>query len=76
MDITMQGGVQKGPTSVRESVSGYPDAWAFENPLPSYEFYVRYADNIKLENIKITPISKDLRPIIYKDKEITNLIFN
>ena len=45
---------------IRENVRDYPESNALGD-MPSYGFYVRHADNVRLENISITPRSSNKR---------------
>lgn len=79
MKISMIGGGTKEMANsiVVEDEAGYPDAHQFSrNGLPAYGFFIRYARNIQLENIKIYPKNKDERPIIKSGGNIQNVLFN
>lgn len=76
MDISMEGGVDYLPTEVRENEKGYPDAHQFDNPLPSYGFFVRHAKNITLENINVTPLEEDKRPLFSTGGNNENVLVN
>lgn len=48
---------------VPEKDCGYPEAFMFSRkPLPAYGFYVRHADNVVFENVKVTTTRPDARP--------------
>ena len=64
------------PESVRENDGGYPDAHQFDNPLPSYGFFVRHAKNITLESINIIPLKEDLHPMFSSGGNIENVTVN
>ncbi len=52
-------------SNVAEKPGSYPDAQGFSrNGLPAYGFYIRHTENVKLENISVTPTSPDARPEI------------
>ena len=51
---------------IRENVRDYPESNALGD-MPSYGFYVRHADNVKLENVSITPRSCNTREMILTD---------
>ena len=51
---------------IRENVRDYPESNALGD-MPSYGFYVRHADNVKLENVCITPRSCNTREMILTD---------
>lgn len=55
--------------AVPEKDGAYPACWMYDKkPLPAYGFYVRHADNIKFENVVITPRSPDARePFVFDD---------
>jgi hypothetical protein len=47
---------------VSDDENSYPDAHSFsKNGLPSYGFYIRYAKNVLLKKVKITPQVEDKR---------------
>jgi hypothetical protein len=77
--IQVQGG---GDTSlmnneVPEKEKGYPDAQSFlKTGLPSFGFYVRYADQINISNAEIVPLQPDARPIVTAGKDVTDFYFN
>jgi polygalacturonase len=45
-----------------ENESKYPDPTMF-GPMPSQGFFIRHARNVELNNIEITSLNEDLRPI-------------
>jgi polygalacturonase len=77
--IKMEGG---GDTTlivneVPEKEGGYPDAQSFlKQGLPSMGFYIRHAENIKLENVKITPVHFDARPEFIYEIDVRNVVLN
>lgn len=78
LDISMMGGgtTEMTERSVPETVS-YPDAQDFRaDGLPAYGFYIRYAKNVVLENVKITPNEQDFRPEYKSGGNITNVLVN
>ena len=53
---------------VPEKVNSYPESNMFDNRiLPAYGFYVRHADNVRFENVRITLRGADPRPRIVTD---------
>lgn len=77
--LKMEGGGTKNMIyqNVHENEYGYPDAHQFNvNGLPSYGFFFRHANNIKLENVSVTPINKDERPEIYNGGDATKIFYN
>ncbi len=65
-DITVPGGGSAAEMTrpVPEAGDRYPDAHMFDRlPLPAYGFYVRHADRIRFENIKVTAATSDARPL-------------
>ena len=64
MNISMLGGGDSTmvKSNVVEDESGYPDAHQFSvKGLPAFGFYIRHAKNIYLSNIKVTPLTPDVR---------------
>ena len=51
---------------IRENVKDYPESNALGD-MPSYGFYIRHAENVKLENVKIIPRTSNTRPEIIKE---------
>lgn len=77
--LKMEGGGTKDMVyqNVHENEYGYPDAHQFNvKGLPSYGFFFRHANNIKLENVSVTPVYKDERPEIYNGGDATNIFYN
>ena len=48
---------------IRENVTDYPESNALGD-MPSYGFYIRHAENVKLENVTIKPRSMNNRPML------------
>lgn len=77
--IKMEGG---GDTTlikkeVPENERGYPDArFFFKQGLPSYGFYIRYANKINISNAAIIPNKKEARPIIFAAKGTSDILLN
>jgi hypothetical protein len=77
--IKMQGGGDSTliAQEVPEKEGGYPDAQSFlKQGLPSMGFYVRYAENININNAEIKALKPDARPIILAGKNVIELFFN
>lgn len=54
---------------IRENVTDYPESNALGD-MPSYGFYIRHTENVKLENVEIKPRSMNTREmIITEDSE-------
>lgn len=49
---------------VPEKTGNYPDANMFGGILPAHGLYVRHADNVRLESVRITTIAPEMRPAI------------
>lgn len=58
------GGTAKDAAArVPEKDGKYPEAFMFDRlPLPAYGFYVRHADNVVFDNVKVTTARPDARP--------------
>ena len=74
--LSMIGGgtMEMAQTDVAEKTGSYPDAQGFSRTgLPAYGFYIRHTENVRLEDVKVTPSSRDERPEIKWgiDNEIT-----
>lgn len=63
LDITYPGGATaemlKKP--VPECEKNYPENWMFRHVLPGWAFYLRHADGIRFENVKVRLASEDAR---------------
>lgn len=66
--ITYSGGGTRelAQREIPEEVRKYPKIGMFGD-LPSYGFFVRHVDNIRMSNIKLDHINPDLRPAIFFD---------
>ncbi len=56
LDLTVKGGctADEAKKEVPEAEKGYPENRMFHNlPLPAYGFYLRHADGIRFENVKL-----------------------
>ncbi|MCL1938271.1 MAG: glycosyl hydrolase family 28 protein [Candidatus Azobacteroides sp.] len=79
MNISMIGGgtAEMSHLPVVENEKGYPDAQEFSRTgLPAYGFYIRYAKNIVLDQVKITPEAEEQRPEFRSGGNIENVIIN
>ncbi len=57
---------------IRENVIDYPESNALGD-MPSYGFYIRHTDNIRLENVSVKPRSMNTRPMLETD-DAENLV--
>lgn len=53
-------------SSVTENAAGYPEFTMFAE-LPSWGFYIRHAEGIKLNNVKLSYLENDFRPALVAD---------
>ena len=69
VDLTMPGGcATKDDAPVPEKPAAYPENRMFDRrPLPAYGFYVRHADDITFENVKVRTEKPDVRPACVED---------
>ena len=69
IDLTVKGGlvgdVWRRPVPERES--DYPENRMFATPLPAYGFYLRHADGVVFDNVKVRVDGADPRPMIIRD---------
>ena len=63
------GGTEKDAAApVPEKDRAYPEAFMFDKmPLPAYGFYVRHADDVVFENVKVETATPDARPEFYME---------
>ena len=63
------GGTPKEASAVvPEKDSAYPEAFMFNQmALPAYGFYVRHADDVRFENVKVETVTPDARPEFYME---------
>jgi hypothetical protein len=79
LDLKVAGGAQHSfaVQAVVEDEGGYPDAHQFSvDNLPAYGFFVRYAKNVRFENVNIAPVLPDGRPVFMADKDVENAVLN
>jgi Glycosyl hydrolases family 28 len=76
VDIFVRGGGKKlaPETVIPEKENAYPDAKMFGSIQPAYGFWVRHTNNVKFENILITPGEPDERPLFYFESNTQNII--
>lgn len=72
------GGTRKmAAAKVKEEDKGYPDAQRFSrNGLPAYGFYVRHAQRVRFEEIRVTPASAEARPMMASGRNIKDVFFD
>jgi len=76
VDLTMPGGcgTRDDATPVPEKPASYPENRMFDcRPLPGYGFYVRHADDIVFENVKVRAEKPDARPP-YVEEDVTGIV--
>lgn len=79
VDLGMSGGGTKEMENLRvtEDIAGYPDAHQFsKSGLPSHGFYIRHAQNILLNDVKISPEKKEERPAFKSGGDLQNTFVN
>ena len=60
---------------VPEKETNYPESFMFDRmPLPAYGFYIRHADGVVLENVKVEPSAPDERPPVVADDASVNML--
>lgn len=70
VQIEMPGGIGSIPATPQVSDSGYPQSNIFGHP-PAYGLYVRFADNVKFENVTIGYLKKDSRKwLVFEDATV------
>jgi polygalacturonase len=75
--ISMAGGgdASLAGRPVVEQENGYPDAQEFSRDgLPAYGFYLRHAQNVRIERATITPVKADRRPCLAEGGDVLDLI--
>lgn len=74
IDLTFPGGETSKwrRTEIPENEAGYPKHYMWNyNPLPAYGFYLRHADDITFENVRLKLLSHDDRvPILSEDSGV------
>ncbi|MCI5710000.1 MAG: glycosyl hydrolase family 28 protein [Prevotella sp.] len=74
---TVGGGTQAmADAAVEEKSGGYPDAqeWSREG-LPAYGFYVRHAERITFDDVKVKPGANEARPHIRIAQDCEDIVF-
>ena len=70
VDLTFPGGgtAAEAAKVPRECETDYPDCYMFDQEaLPAWGFYIRHADDIRFENVKLTLAAPDARPQVVRD---------
>ena len=70
IELTVPGGgtPEDASATVPEKDGEYPESFMFDMmPLPAYGFWVRHADVVRLENVRVTPAMPDARPCVASD---------
>jgi len=70
IDLTFPGGgtAADAVRPVPEKESDYPEAFMFNRqPLPAYGFYIRHADNVVLEDVRLRTLAPDARLEVVRD---------
>ena len=70
MDLVMMGGgtaKDAAETDIDERERSFPMPSIFKSMLPAYGFYVRHADGVRLENVRVRYDGKEERPAIVTD---------
>ena len=72
VEIDMPGagdsGLKESGIPVPEVEDGYPDPYMFDNRmLPAYGFYIRHADNVVLENVRVNVRGEEVRPMVVRE---------
>jgi hypothetical protein len=62
ISTTGGGTLQDTALDILNQKKSYPVNRMFKTDMPSYGFYVRYAENIKFNNVQIETVKKDERP--------------
>lgn len=60
--------------SVPECEKNYPEANAFGTVMPAYGFYLRHADGIRFENVRLRTDGPEERPAIARE-DVTGIEF-
>jgi polygalacturonase len=67
VDLGMEGGgtAEMAAAEVKDNEKGYPDAHQFSvKGLPAHGFYLRHAQRVRFEDVRVTPSAADARPLI------------
>ncbi len=76
-DITIEvpGGYQGEPVPKEFDLrtNAYPENFVYGNLLPAYGMIFRHAEEVRMENVRILPLSPDIRPVILDDGDYENL---
>lgn len=79
MNLAMIGGGEAAmiDAPVEEKETGYPDAQGFSRTgLPAYGFFIRHAQHILLDQVRITPQSPDARPEFTSGGDVSHVMVN
>ena len=70
------GTLEQAAANLPENITNYPEANMFGPAVPAYGFWLRHAEDISFENIRIIPLKPDARPQIAASENTTNILFH
>jgi polygalacturonase len=76
--LTASGGGtdQDAQRNVPELVDAYPDAFSFGKTVPAYGFWIRHANGIRFDDVRIETVTADARPPFVKGVDTSGVRIN
>jgi polygalacturonase len=77
MNLSMTGGGKSmSATAIPEDIADYPDSNMFGESSPAYGFWLRHAERISFENVRIDPQRRDERPEFFAGDDTKGVQLN
>jgi len=76
MNLSMAGGGKSSNAKLPENIPNYPDSYMFGPESPAYGFWMRHAQGITLQGVKITPVKPDARPQFDADEDTAAILID
>jgi polygalacturonase len=76
MQLSTLGGGKPDHAEIPEHVSDYPDPPMFGRDLPAYGFWLRHADGVTFQDVKIVPMKLDPRPQFDAGADTANIVLD
>ncbi len=64
ISMTLYGGVQEYSEAVSEEAQDYPEVYVYGRTLPAKGIFFRHIDGLSIENLSVSTINNDKRPLI------------
>jgi hypothetical protein len=73
--LTMSGGGtgEDAARVVPEVANAYPDAFSFGHSVPAFGFFIRHAEGVTFDNVKVTPAAIEARPEFKLGEDVSDI---